>query len=181
MLFYEIDDDVELRFVAGRYADELCSVVRENSKHLGEWMPWATSDYDIQKAQEFIKIKLENISKESEIQLVIFRENRIIGTISLFDIDKTNKTAEIGYWLAKKAEGKGIITKSSRALLKHGFEELNLNRIVIRCATENFKSQAIPERLGFTKEGVSRQVQWLHDRFVGLAVFSLLEEEWKEN
>ncbi len=180
MLFFEIDKGVELRLVARRYDEELCEVVQENSEHLGEWMPWAVPDYDILSATDFIEAKLRNVAKETELPLVVFIEGKIAGTISLFKIDKINRSAEIGYWLRKSAEKRGVMTKCCEAIIKHGFEELNLNRIVIRCATENFKSQAIPERLGFTKEGVSRQVEWLHDRFVGLVVYSLLKEEWEK-
>src|SRR3712207_8983550 len=50
--------------------------------------------------------------------------------------------------------------------LFRSFLELGLNRVSIACATENKKSCAIPERLGFRREGVQRQAEWLYDHFV---------------
>ncbi len=179
MLNYQIDDDLELRLTSMRYKKELFALVIDNLDYLGEWMPWANKDINEQDTSEFIERVLRNLAEETQLPLLIFLDGHIVGTISLFNIDLANRSSEIGYWVAKDHQGKGIITRSCKALIKYGFEELNLNRIVIRCATENFKSQAIPESLGFTKEGVSRQVEWLHDKFVGLAVYSLLKEEWK--
>jgi len=60
-----------------------------------------------------------------------------------------------------------------------GFREFGLNRIEIRCATGNHRSCAIPKRLGFTREGVLRDAEWLYDHFLDLAVYGMLEREWK--
>ena len=64
--------------------------------------------------------------------------------------------------------------------MDHALLDLKLNRVEIRCATENTRSRAIPERLSFTQEGVMRQVQWLHDRYVDHVVYSMLAEQWRE-
>ena len=71
------------------------------------------------------------------------------------------------------------MTRACQGLIRYGFDELNLNRIVIYVAPENLKSQAVPERLGFQKEGVLRQSIWIYDRFLDLVVYSLLASEWK--
>jgi ribosomal-protein-serine acetyltransferase len=65
-------------------------------------------------------------------------------------------------------------------LVEHAFGELDLNRVVISCATENKKSCAIPERLGFRQEGIQRQAEWLYDRFVDHAVYATLASAWRK-
>jgi ribosomal-protein-serine acetyltransferase len=65
-------------------------------------------------------------------------------------------------------------------MLEYLFDELALHRVVIQCATGNVKSCAIPQRLGFTREGVARQGEWVNDRWLDLVVWSMLEEEWKQ-
>jgi ribosomal-protein-serine acetyltransferase len=87
---------------------------------------------------------------------------------------------EIGYWISAKFEGNGIITHSCKALIAYAFNELKLNRVEIRCATENGRSRAIPERLGFKLEGVLRESEWRHTRFYDMAIYGLLQNEWKE-
>jgi len=178
MLYYEIDEGVELRLVEERYAEELTSVVKKNCAYLEEWLPWANKDYDEKFATDFLKRKLNNLAEGNELSFFIFCDKKIIGLVSLFKIDKVNKSGEIGYWITEDAQGKGIITKCSEALIKHGFDELNLNRIVIICATGNAKSQGVPKRLKFQHEGVLRQSHRLHEGFVDLIVYSLLKEEW---
>jgi ribosomal-protein-serine acetyltransferase len=51
--------------------------------------------------------------------------------------------------------------------------------VEIGCAPGNRKSCAIPERLGFTREGVLRQREWLYDHFVDHVVYGILAEEWR--
>jgi ribosomal-protein-serine acetyltransferase len=72
------------------------------------------------------------------------------------------------------------MTKGCQALISYAFNDLELNRIEIRCATGNRKSCAIPERLGFVKEGVVRQAEWLYDHFVDHIIYGMLASEWKK-
>ena len=64
-------------------------------------------------------------------------------------------------------------------MLDHIFDELGLHRVEIRCGTGNLRSCAIPERLGFTREGVVREAEWVNDRWVDLVVWGILEEDWR--
>jgi ribosomal-protein-serine acetyltransferase len=50
--------------------------------------------------------------------------------------------------------------------------------VEIRCATGNTRSCAIPERLGFSREGVLREAEWVNGRFLDLVVWSLLEQDY---
>ncbi|HUP80906.1 MAG TPA: GNAT family protein, partial [Pirellula sp.] len=99
------------------------------------------------------------------------------GMIGFHEIDLANHAASIGYWLSSTFQGRGIMTRACRAVVDHARKDLDLNRVVIRCATENRKSRAIPERLGFHLEGIQREAEWLNDRFVDLAAYSLLKSD----
>jgi ribosomal-protein-serine acetyltransferase len=160
-------------------ADELYTVVSNNLKHLEEWLPWATKNYSLDSALEFIKTSRQQFADNKHENLLIFLENKLVGGIGLNDFNWSNKSVEIGYWLAENVQGKGIITKCCGKLIEYCFKELKLNRIVIRCAAENIKSQKIPERLKFTKESTLREALLLNDRFVDLIVYSMLKEEWR--
>ncbi len=72
------------------------------------------------------------------------------------------------------------MTRACRALVGHAFTELNLNRVEIRCASDNARSCAIPERLSFRREGLLREAEWLYDRFVDHVVYGLIRSEWNE-
>ena len=97
--------------------------------------------------------------------------------IGYHQVDRINRSVEIGYWLSADYQGRGIIARACRFLVNYAFTEMGLTRVVIRCAVGNHKSCAVPERLGFKKEGVLRQAEWLYDHFVDLVVYATLKEE----
>jgi len=70
-----------------------------------------------------------------------------------------------------------LITKACRVLIDHAYDELNLNRIEMRCGVENKKSRKIPEKLGFREEGIVHQGGWLHDHFVDYVIYGMLANE----
>jgi ribosomal-protein-serine acetyltransferase len=69
------------------------------------------------------------------------------------------------------------MTSCCRFVVRYGFDTLDLNRIQIAAATENRRSRAIPERLGFKLEGIMRQNENLYGTFVDHAVYSLLRSD----
>jgi ribosomal-protein-serine acetyltransferase len=115
-----------------------------------------------------------------EISFVIIENEVVVGRIGLHYINILNKNAAIGYWLIKEAEGRGIITRGCKALIKYGFENCDLHRIEIKAATCNTRSQSIPQKLGFSREGILRQAELVNNNFLDLAVYSLLRNDWKQ-
>lgn len=179
MFSHIVDDEIVLRLHQESQAEEITQVVRRDLKYLQEWMPWAKDDYSITDAKEFIRKNLHQLAENDGFATQIIYRGRVAGSIGFNRINWQDRKTEIGYWLASEFQGHGIMTRSCRALVKHAFAELRLNRVAILCAVENRKSRAIPERLGFTLEGVCRQAAWLHDRFVDLALYAMLADEWQ--
>jgi ribosomal-protein-serine acetyltransferase len=64
-------------------------------------------------------------------------------------------------------------------MLDYLFGELKLHRAEIRCGRGNGRSCAIPERLGFQREGITREAEWVNDRWVDMVVWGMLEREWR--
>lgn len=181
MFSLKVDDELELALPTDSNAEKAFAVVMANYDHLHEWMPWVNENFTLESVREFYRRTLVKFAKnEDEIGLNIVYKSEIVGGTGFHEINRQDKSAEIGYWLAKDATGKGLMTKSVAKLLEYGFGEMNLNRIVIKCVPENTKSRAIPERLGFTVEGVEREAGWLHTRFVDHVVYSMLACEWRE-
>jgi predicted acetyltransferase len=92
---------------------------------------------------------------------------------------KANNSGMVGYWLAENEQGGGIMTDCVRCLVTYGFNSLSLNRIYIHCAEGNKKSRAIPERLGFTLEGVFGDGECLYGEYFDLTVYAMLKRNWK--
>ena len=113
------------------------------------------------------------------LDLGLYLDNMLIGSMGFNPISLKNKRAEIGYWISEEFEGKGITTNCVRMLTSYGFKELKLHRIEIHCSTRNAKSSSIPEKLGFKLEGVFRDSYYLYDHFECSKVYSMLEHEWR--
>ena len=65
-------------------------------------------------------------------------------------------------------------------MVAHAFGHWKLHRVIVYAATENRRSRGVAERVGFTLEGIAREAEWLGDRFVDLALYSMLEQEWRQ-
>jgi ribosomal-protein-serine acetyltransferase len=172
-----ITDEIELALIEEGHAEEVFRLTDANREYLREWLFWLDQARSVADTLAFIKLSLRQYAENRGFQAGIWFKGRFCGVIGHHNIDWLNRSASLGYWLDAGHQGRGIMTKCCRAMVDHAFDELELNRVVIRCATGNRRSRAIPERLGFTLEGVEREAEWLYDHFVDLAVYSLLKTE----
>ena len=175
----KVDDEIELRQYKEEDAEALYARVKSNFEHLRPFLHWVKPDYALADAKEFIVRNRAAAAEKKSEALGIFYRAEPVGAIGFVKLRWDSRQAEIGYWIAKDFAGRGIVTKSCRALINYAFETLEMNRIEIRCATENVRSRAIPEKLGFQLEGVLRQSLWRHTRFYDLAIYGILAQEWR--
>ena len=176
-----VREDLELRLRTEADVEAFFKVTDKNRTYLRQWLPWVDATKTADDTRKYIQSSISKFEKKESVDLGIWYEGQWIGSIGFHYWDKANRKDTIGYWLAEDFQGKGIVTDAVRALIKYGFEEMNLNRIEILCAVENTRSRAIPERLGFKNEGVTRQCEWLYDHFVDSVTYSLLVSEWKSS
>ena len=180
MLSLKIDDETELRLIEPQHAEALNALVESNLEHIREWSGWLKRERSIENTRDFIRRNMARMSENDGYALAIWHRGEMAGQIEYNYIDWTNRSTKIGYWLGASFQGRGIVTKSCRALIEHAFGELKLNRVEMRCAVENRRSRAIPERLGFRQEGVLVQAEWMHDHFHDLVVYAVLAAEWRD-
>jgi ribosomal-protein-serine acetyltransferase len=179
MFYFKIDDKTELRLLELRHTEALFLLTDQNRFYLREWLPWVDGSLTLEDTEKFIRSSLEQFTQNYGFQAGIWFRGALAGVIGYHRINWANRNTSIGYWLGVPYQGKGLMKKACAAMIDYAFHELKLHRVEIRCATENKKSCAIPERLGFTREGVIRQAEWLYDHFVDHNVYGLLTSEWK--
>jgi ribosomal-protein-serine acetyltransferase len=170
----KIDNNLKLETVSLNDAEETYELIDSHREYLREWLPWVNFSTSVEDTISNIKSGIENNEAGTSLHLSIKSKGKIIGRIGFRHIDKSNNTASIGYWLSKSEMGKGIITKAVDALCNYSFKELNINRIEIQCATENHKSKAIPERLGFKIEGILREKELVNGVYQDHRIYSKL-------
>jgi len=110
--------------------------------------------------------------------IVETKTGKLVGAISLM-IKREHRRGELGYWIARDRWNNGYATEASQRVVDFGFESLGLHRIEARHFLRNPASGQVMQKLGMQKEGVERDwaIKW--HRFESLAVYSILEEEWR--
>ena len=175
-----IRGDVELRLLEERHAPAIFSLVDQDRAYLREWLPWVDSTLAEDDTLSFIQSMRAQFAANESITAGIWQGDRFIGVVGTHKINWLYRKAEIGYWLGAAFQGSGIMTDVCRAMISHLFQDLDLHRVEILCATGNAKSMAIPKRLGFTLEGTLKEAGFARGQFLDLYVFGMLKQNWPQ-
>jgi ribosomal-protein-serine acetyltransferase len=170
---------VELRLVEERHASVLRALVDREREHLRQWLGWVDATRTQDDIVAFIRRAMEQFASNHGFSAAIWADGCIAGVVGIHRVDWPARKAEIGYWLAREFQGRGIATAAARAVNQHALVELELNRMEIHCAVGNTRSSAIAKRLGFTFEGTHREAQLLAGRYLDLEVYSMLRREYR--
>jgi len=134
-----IDDAVSI----AKYANN-----RNVSKFLTDAFPYP---YTIENGLDFIARSAEN---DNALILAIEINGEVAGCIGVHrQSDIHRKNAELGYWLAEKYWGKGIVTGAILQIVDQAFEKFDINRIFARPFNTNPGSKRVLEKAGFKLEG----------------------------
>jgi ribosomal-protein-serine acetyltransferase len=180
MFTHRIDDELELRLYEDADTEELYALVDANREHIRQWMTWPDRMRSAEDQRAFVRTNRERFAKEDGFNAGIWQSGRLVGGVGFHYVNRENRKTEIGYWLAASAQGKGVMTRTVRGMVAHAFGNWKLHRVIVFAATENRRSRAVVERVGFTLEGTAREAEWLGDRFVDLAQYAMLEQEWRK-
>jgi ribosomal-protein-serine acetyltransferase len=175
-----INESTELRLVDRQHTEEVFKVINANRDHIRKWHPWVDLIQSAGAVERAISNWLQQHANNRGFFAGIWHQGQFCGVINHLNVDWVNRWTAFGYWLDAGHQGRGIMTASCRAMIDHSFKVWKLNRITIECASENAPSRAIPERLGFKLEGITRQVEWIHDHYVDHAIYGLLRSEYVE-
>ena len=110
--------------------------------------------------------------------LALRESNTLMGTTTLFNLNRDNGRAEIGYALSRSIWGKGYMNEALQALLKHAFEVLEMRRLEADVDPRNTASIRTLERLGFQREGFLRERWHVNGEIQDAIFFGLLRREW---
>jgi ribosomal-protein-serine acetyltransferase len=159
-------------------ASTIFNAIDQNRSHLGRWLPFVEYTKQLKDTEAFIQtiVSQREVTK-NEVYTIWFK-GIFAGLIGYHNTDRVNEKTEIGYWLIEDMTGKGIVHRSCQCLIGLAFEKMGINRITIRCASENEASEKVALRLGFNFEGIERAGERSGDLFFDLKVFSLLKSEY---
>lgn len=135
------------------------------------------SPYTIADAERFISGCAAQ-GEERQLARAIIIEGKAAGSIGVFAKDDVyEKSAELGYWLAEKYWGRGVMTEAVRQICREAFARFDILRIFAEPFDSNMGSRRVLEKAGFTYEGTMRSGVFKNGRVLSYRVYSLLREE----
>lgn len=136
--------------------------------------------YEIHDAVSFIRESTSPDNVETNLRLLVFLNDtgELAGGIGLDDINKSFNSAELGYWCVRPLRGRGIATEAARAILRHAFENLNLNRVFARCMENNLQSTRVLQKIGMKHEGTAREELIRNNEPFNTVSYAILKSDW---
>ena len=179
MFSYQVNQSIQLALMQPHNALEIYELVNDNKSYLRKWLGWVDQINSPEDYRDtIIPMWLKQFADLNGFNAGIYYDNQLVGMISLHFINRKTNYTSIGYYLAEEFQGRGIVIRCVRALLEYAFTVLELNKVEIQCATDNLKSRKVPEKLGFTMEGTTRDAEYINGQYNDIATYSLLREEW---
>jgi len=104
-------------------------------------------------------------------------EDKLVGNITLRNINRRMLTAEIGYGIALEARGKGFATAAVRLVTRRAFTETPLRKLIAYVHEENVASRRVLEKAGYTAEGLLREHYLIDGLPVNEVIYGILRTE----
>lgn len=101
----------------------------------------------------------------------------LVGAVGL-GINKSQRLAELGYWVGLPYWNQGYCTEAARQVLTFAFEELGLNRVQARHVTSNPASGRVMQKIGMQPEGTLRQSLFRWGQYHDAALYAILREDY---
>lgn len=128
------------------------------------------------------RMKATAIGKEGDavqVAVVLPDSGRVIGHVNLQWLSREHRTGEIGFVMHPDHSGRGYAREAALVLLRLGFDELGLHRIIGRCDARNTPSARLMERLGMRREAHLRENEFVKGEWTDELIYAMLASEWQ--
>lgn len=140
-------------------ANAFFELVNRNRDHLKTGFPYTVKACsNLEKTKKFLDraIKMQQRKKGYYFYIFDTQQSKLVGLINIKNINRKIPMCELGYFIDKNLQGKGIVSKGVRVLVKFCFEQMKMNKIFICTDPDNKASQKVALKNGFVQEGILR-------------------------
>ncbi len=170
-------------------AEALHQAVDGSRALIWPWLTWAKAGHRTVEESRIIIAAFARAAHKVDCSLHVWgifdrHSEQLLGGTGLNAVDPKSRSAGVGYWLRREAQGRGIATEAARVVIDHAFKPQasggwGLRRMELRCARQNLPSVRIAQRLGLRLEqdGVENDYQdglGIYDELI----FAVLRREW---
>lgn len=158
------------------------AALRERSRaFLTPWEPtWPGDDLTRTAFRRRLRRHAQEIENDESYPFLIFREadNLLLGGLTLGQIKRgVAQAGTLGYWMGAPYAGRGMMSRSVRAITGFAFTVLRLHRIEAACLPHNDASIQLLERVGFKREGYARAYLRINGVWQDHLLYALLETD----
>jgi ribosomal-protein-alanine N-acetyltransferase len=178
-------DRFELRLPDETDVPQILAYRRENADYFEPFEPVRPADH-LTEAYWLRKVETDRADFEAgqAVRMTLFEPGPAapaLGIVAFSNIIRGPlHSCFLGYALAEKRQGKGLMSEAVRIGIDYMFAEMNLHRISANYLPHNTQSAALLKRLGFTVEGFARDYVRIEGRWQDHILTSLLNPDWIE-
>ena len=170
------DGDLRLRRLTVADAQAFAAHTVADLERLREHLPWPDRTTTVQGARGWLRA-YERGDDGRVLVVGVWRADELAGGALLLHHDTAHAVVELGCWTATAAQRRGVARAACLELVRVARRELRVERVTWQCTTENPRSRALAERLGFQYEGTLRGDYVVHGRRLDTDVLSLVGDE----
>jgi len=146
------------------------------------YLPWEPMDLDQARAKLEQRVAQTHIEADGDPLVLAAVEDATGHTVGEFMLrlwSASSRQGEIGWSIHPDAQGRGLATEGAREMLRLGFDEVGLHRIMAACDPRNVASLRVMEHLGMRREAEFVEHEFLKGEWIGEIVCAVLEAEWR--
>ncbi|TCV97111.1 [SSU ribosomal protein S5P]-alanine acetyltransferase [Luteibacter rhizovicinus] len=133
----------------------------ENCQHLEPWEPLrTTAHYTLEGCRQTIEAGLEAARADRAYPFVVLTpdsDEMIAGFTMANVVRGVFQACHLGYGVAARHEGKGLMFEALDAAIRYAFGPLDFHRVMANYMPRNERSGRLLERLGFEREGYAKR------------------------
>ncbi len=169
----------------------LRALEKEDAKKCAQWLNdpeviqflYMNSPLSLAMEEKWFEAQLAKSPLEDQVLAIEVLQNDqwvYVGNTGLNKIEPVNAQAEFGIFIGEKEFwNRGVGKEAARLIVKHGFEDLNLNRIYLYVFEGNKRAISAYNAVGFVEEGVLRNAVYKNGQFNNMLIMSILHSEWR--
>lgn len=124
---------------------------------------------------------IEKAVNDYNFAIVLRDDDRLIGNVSLMEVDNVNQTATLGIFIGENDDrNKGYGKEAIKLILNYGFNTLNLNNIMLSVYSFNERAFNTYKKIGFKKIGVRRNSVYRDGQVYDEIFMDILKDEFND-
>ena len=173
------DGTIAIRTYQSRDVHPCFEAARESIAEVSRHLPWLHPEYSIEETRMWIEKTVPKLwEQQSEYHFVITEvaTDSVLGGCGLDQVNWTNQTANLGYWVRTSRTREGVATAAAKLLIRFGFEQLQLKRINVVTSIKNVPSARVAEKLNPSEKKSVRNSSSSEEGVSDTIVFSLFSQ-----